>query len=50
MGSDQHFGFFIAECLTKGSSDYCTTYRNPMLDNNVDFIIADLEIWGFNKQ
>lgn len=49
FGSDPHFGLFIDQCLTKGSSHACKTYSNDVLTTESHFGIHRFEVWGFKK-
>lgn len=47
FGSDDHFGLYIQECLTKGSSHSCKTFDNEILSQKNHFKIKRLEVFGF---
>ena len=50
FGSDPHFGLFIDESLTKGSSHACRTFNNDVLSSQAHFSVARLEVWGFKSK
>ncbi|XP_038051360.1 nuclear receptor coactivator 7-like isoform X2 [Patiria miniata] len=46
-GGDGAFGLWLDGDLYRGRSRSCKTFSNPCLAHDEDFIIADLEAWGF---
>jgi hypothetical protein len=44
FGADEHFGLYVQENLSKGSSHPCKTYANAILSNKNHFAIKDLEV------
>lgn len=47
FGSDPHYGLFIENCLTRGSSHSCRTFGNDPLSSSKYFVIQKLEIFTF---
>lgn len=47
FGADNHFGLFIEESLSKGSTHECKTYANELLSSKDHFTIKRLEVFGF---
>ena len=47
MGSDPHYGLFVANNLLDGSTHYCKTFDNKSLTKKHHFKIKKLEVWGF---
>jgi len=49
MGSDEHFGLYVSAELKTGQTHPCRTFNNePLCNSGDEFIISDIEIWGFN--
>ena len=46
MGSNN--GIYIDNNLTKGCSYPTKTFDSPCLTTNTDFIVGNIEIWGFD--
>ena len=41
------FGLWLDGDLYRGRSRSCKTFSNPCIAHDEDFIIADVEAWGF---
>ncbi len=47
FGSDPHFGLFIDQSLTSGSTHSCKTFLNESLSDKEHFTIKRLEVFAF---
>jgi len=46
-GGDGRYGLWLDSDLNRGTSTSCTTFMNPRLSATEDFVVKQLECWGF---
>lgn len=47
IGGGGHFALYLDEDMLNGSSATSETFGNPCLAHTEDFIVTDIELWGF---
>lgn len=47
LGGGSHFALYLDGDLLRGSSAASETYGNPCLSSTEDFVVKEVELWGF---